>query len=235
MAVPSTIYLVCSDRDGNGKTMLARILVDFLLTSERDPFCFDLSSPAGKLRSYFPGRTVLLDFSKPTGRDKLLSTLMQRPGRDYVIDVPAAQLAEFCEAAEAAGLTTTANAKGSAFAVLYIVDNDEESLQTAVTLEKILNPDLFVPVANRFIGSALPDGVPGPVLFMDKLHSDLYAIISNRHFSLREFMLGEEDMVPSRFRATLKAFLQRLVAAMSSFEVAPRPEPARSQNHGNGV
>lgn len=235
MAAPPTIYLVCSDRDGNGKTLLARILIDFLLANDRDPFCFDLGAPRGKLRGYFPGRTALVDFARPEGRDKLLSTLLDRPGRDYVIDVPAAQLAELCEAAKDAGLTATVHAKGSAIAVLYIVDNDEASLETAVTLEQILSPDLFVPVANRFIGSALPEGVPGPVLLMDKLHPDLESIIANRHFSLLAFLLGDEESVPSRFRATLRAFLQRLVAAMNGFEAALAPETVLRTDHGNGV
>ncbi len=235
MAAPQTIYLVCSDRDGNGKTLLARILVDFLLAGERDPFCFDLGAPAGKLRNYFPGRTALVDFTQPAGQEKLLSTLLERPGRDYVIDIPAAQLAEFCEVANAAGLTARARDKGSAITVLYVVDNDEASLETALALEQILTPELFVPVANRVVGSALPEGVPGPVLFMDKLHPDLESIISHRHFSLRAFMLGNEDGVPSRFRATLKAFLQRLIAVMNGFENALPPEPSRGQDHGNGV
>lgn len=235
MAAPPTIYLVCSDRDGNGKTLLARVLVDFLLVEERDPFCFDLGPPPGKLRGYFPGRTALVDFTGAAGREKVLTTLTDRPGRDYVIDIPAAQLAEFCEVASTAGLTAKAHGKGSAIAVLYIVDRDDSSLKTAVALEQILNPDLFVPVANRLIGSALPEGVPGPVLVMEKIHQDLQPIISNRHFSLRQFMLGDEEGVPSRFRSNLKAFLQRLASGMNGFEASLRFEPAREPNRKKGV
>lgn len=235
MAAPPTIYLVCSDRDGNGKTLLARVLVDFLLIDERDPFCFDLATPAGKLRGYFPGRTALVDFTQQAGREKVLNILTTRPGRDYVIDIPAGQLAEFCEAANAAGLTAAVHAKGVAVAVLYIVDRDEASLKTAVTLEQILNPDLFVPVANRFIGSALPDGVPGPVLVMDKIHQELQPVIGNRHFSLRAFMLGNEEGVPARLRANLKAFLQRLVSGMSGFEAVLRFETGHAKDQNKGV
>ncbi len=231
MAPPPTVYLVCSDQDGNGKTLLARALVDFLLASDRDPFCFDLGAPTGKLRGYFPGRTALIDFTQPEARDKVLSTLTGRPGRDYVIDIPAPHLAEFCEMASAAGLTAAVHQKGTAVAVLYVVDRDAASLKTAVALEQILNPDLFVPVANRFTGSALPEGVPGPVLVMEKIHQDLVPIISDRRFSLRTFMLGEEDSVPSRFRANLKAFLQRLLSGMSGLEAGLRLDPARATNH----
>lgn len=235
MAAPPTIYLVCSDRDGNGKTLLARVLVDFLLIDERDPFCFDLGPPPGKLRGYFPGRTALVDFTQEAGREKVLGTLTGRPGRDYVVDIPAGQLAEFCAAANTAGLAAAVHGKGGAIAVLYIVDREEDSLKTAVALEQILNPDLFVPVANRLIGSALPEGVPGPVLVMDKIHQDLQPVISSRRFSLREFMLGNEEGVPARLRTNLKSFLQRLVSGMSGFEAVLRFETARAPDAKNGV
>lgn len=235
MAAPPTIYLVCSDRDGNGKTLLARVLVDALLSGGRDPFCFDLGPQAGKLRSYFPGRTALVDFNQPDQREKALKILTERHGRDYVIDAAAEQLAEFCDAVEKIGLVTKAHAKGSALAVLYIVDRDEASLNTAVALERVLNPDLFVPVSNRFIGSALPDGVPGPVLVMDKLHHELVPIITSRRFSLRDFMHGGEDSVPARFRANLQAFLQRLMSGMSGFEDVLKFETPHTPSAGKRV
>lgn len=235
MPLPPTIYLVCSDCDGNGKTLLARVLVDFLLIEERDPFCFDLGGPGGKLRAYFPGRTALVDFSQPAGREKVLSTLKEQAGRNYVIDIAAAQLADFCEAAEAAGLTARAHGNGSSIAVLYIVDSDEASLKTAVSLEQILNPDLFVPVANRFIGSALPEGVPGPVLVMDKLNQELVSLISNRRFSLRSYILGDEQGLPARFETNLKAFLQRLISGMSGLEPVLNVETAGEADRKKGV
>lgn len=235
MAAPPTVFIVCSDRDGNGKTLLARVLTDYLLMEERDPFCFDLAAPTGGLRKFFPGRTAVVDFTQDAGRDKVFTTLIDRPGRDYVIDVPAVQLAELCEAARKAGLSEAAHSKGFRVAVLYIVDRDDASLQTAVSLEQILDPDLFVPVANRFIGSALPEGVPGPVLVMEKLHAELQSVIAHKHFSLREFMISDDESLPARMRSNLKTFLQRLVAGMAYFEPALRVDAARNVAFKKGV
>ena len=220
MPAPPTIYIVCSDRGRNGKTLLARILVDHLLIEERDPFCFDLGAPEGALRAYFPGRTALVDIADEKGRAKLFDILLARSGRDYVIDVPGAQLARFCEAAGDADFAEKARGKGYRVCMLYIVDREPESLKTAVAVEEMLQPDLLVPVVNRFVGTSLPDGVPGPVISMDKIDGELHSVVSNRRFSLRSFLLGDDSAVPVRLRAQLKNFLHGVLGGLRNLEPA---------------
>lgn len=220
MAAPPTLFIVCSDHPHNGKTLLARVLVDYLLAEEHDPFCFDLAFPEGGLRAYFPGRTALVDFTTPEGREKVFGTLLARAGRDYVIDVPAQHLAEFCEAAAAIALTEKAQGRGFRIVVLYIVDREEKSLSTAMAVDDILQPDVLVPVANRLLGSALPDGVPGPVLRMEALDPEVRAIVANRRFSLRLFMLGEEADLAPRHKVSLNRFLLGLMKGFRSLEAA---------------
>lgn len=220
MASPPLIALVCSDRHRNGKTLLARVLVDFLLLEGRDPFVLDLDHAEGTLRAFFPGRTALVDFAHVSGQIKVFDTILAAPGRDYVIDLPSEQLAKFCEAMGDLQFRAAAHEAGFRLAVIYIIDEAEDSLKTAAAVEEILVPDLFVPTANRFVGSALPDGVPGPVLTMEKIDADLHAIITNRRFSFRSFLLGDESGVPLRLRPNLKTFLHGLLAGFREFEPA---------------
>ena len=123
-----------------------------------------------------------------------------------------------------------AHEAGFRIAVLFVIDAGEDSLKTAAAVEDILLPDIFVPVANRFVGSALPDGVPGPVLTMEKLDPDLHAITSNRRFSFRTFLMGEESGVPLRLRSNLKNVLQGLMAGMREFEPALSLQTLREQD-----
>lgn len=220
MALPPLICTVCSDRHRNGKTLLARTLVDYLLLEERDPYCLDLSAPTGALRAFFPGRTALVNLSQMTGQMKVFDTILAGPGRDYIIDVPSERLAKFCEAVTDLDFRDAAAAKGFRTVVIFIVDAGEESLKTAAGVEDILEPDLFVPVRNRFIGSALPDGVPGVTLSMEALPADLIPIISSRRFSFRNFILGDEANVPFRLRASLKSFLATLMDGFRDIEPA---------------
>jgi hypothetical protein len=220
MAAPPMVFIICSDQARNGKTLLARVLVDFLLLDGHDPFCFDLDHPEAALRPYFPGRTALVDFSAPEGQAKVFDTILARAGRDYVIDLPAQHLAPFCEAAASNSFPARAHEKDFRTAILYVVDREEKSLKTAVAVEEVLMPDIFVPVANRFVGSVLPAGVPGPVLIMERMEADLHAVVANRRLSLRVFMQGDESAVPVKHRTSLKNFLHGLVSGMREFEPA---------------
>lgn len=218
MPAAPTIFIICSDRSRNGKTLLSRVLTDHLLIEERDPFCFDLSAPEGALRAYFPGRTALIDFEQEKGRAKVFETMLARQGRDYVVDVPSTYLALFCEAAEGLGFPGAAEARGFRICVLYIIDRDDSSLKTAIAVEEMLQPDLMVPVTNRFVGSALPKGVPGPVLAMEKVDGELHPIVAHRRFSLRAFLLGDVEGVPVRLRANLQNFLHGLLGGLRDLE-----------------
>ena len=220
MPAPPTIYIVCSDHARNGKTLLARVLTDYLLIEERDPFCFDLGAPEGALRAYFPGRTALIDMNDESSRTKLFDILLSRSGRDYVIDVPSAQLALFSDAAAALPLHEAARSRGSRLCVLFVVDRDPASLKSAVALEELLDPELLVPVVNRFVGTSLPSGVPGPVISIDKIESELRALISNRRFSFRSFLLGDEAAVPARLRTALKNVLHGMCDGFRNLEPA---------------
>ena len=220
MPAPPTIYIICSDRGRNGKTLLARILVDHLLIAERDPFCFDLSAPEGALRAYFPGRTALIDMADETSRARLFDLLLARAGRDYVIDVPSAQLARFCDAAGAIPLHEAAREKGFRLCVLFVVDRDPASLKTAVAIEDLLQPDLLAPVVNHFVGTSLPQGVPGPVIGIDRIEGELRVIVSHRRFSLRSFLLGDETEVPPRLRPQLKNVLHGVMDGLRNLEPA---------------
>ena len=219
MAPQPIVYVVCSDRHRNGKTLLARVLVDFLLLDGGDPFVIDASAPEGHLRNVFPGRTALVDFENIRGRMTLFDTIVGSPGRDYVIDLPAGQTQAFCEASSELGFVNEARAHGFAVVVLFVVDKDAGSLAAAKAVADVLKPDLFVPVRNAHVGSAYRSSPRDLVIDMPVLHREVSAIIEDKRFSFRTFMLGEESSVPRDFRSEFKNFLHRLTASFR--EIGP--------------
>ena len=52
MAYTPTVYITASDQHRNGKTLLARLLADYLLLDGRDPFMIDTDAPDGPLRNF---------------------------------------------------------------------------------------------------------------------------------------------------------------------------------------
>jgi hypothetical protein len=215
LATRPVVYIVCSDQHRNGKTLLARALVDYLMLDGHDPFVIDADFPHGSLRSFFPGRTSVVDFETIRGQMTLFDTILGSPGRDYVVDLPATQTTRFCKAATDLGFFTEARRSGFAVVILFIVDKTAESLASAAEVEKMTKLDLLIPVRNAFVGSALPAKYDGLTVTMPALDPKCLALIANKRFSFREFLLGDEAAVPEPLRRSLKSFLYVVMSAFN--------------------
>ncbi|MGH6854123.1 MAG: hypothetical protein ACREDX_01345 [Aestuariivirga sp.] len=214
MATPPAVYIVCSDRHRNGKTLLARVLVDYLMFDGHDPFVIDAGFPDGPLRNYFPGRTVLVDFETIPGQMKLFDTILGSPGRDYVIDLPSAQTENFFKASGELEFIGEARRHGFKIVVLFVVDQALESLKTARILEARVQPDLMVLVRNNFVGSALVDTGRGIVIDMPSLDPGIALIAGARRFSFRGFLLEDEQGLAGSQAARLKTFLYKIMTGL---------------------
>ena len=82
MAEKPTIHIVASDANRNGKTLLARLITDYLLLDKRDPFLIDTDAPEGTLRHFVLGSTLLANSEKTPAPMKECDTVMGSPVRD---------------------------------------------------------------------------------------------------------------------------------------------------------
>jgi len=219
MALEPSVYIVCSDQHRNGKTLLARVLVDYLMIEGRDPFVIDAGYPEGLLRSHFPGRTALVNFSTVRGQMKVFDTILGSPGRDYVIDLTADETQRFFEVTKELGFFPEARRSGFRLAILFVIDQDQASLETATKIDEAMKPDLLVPVRNLAVGSALPESFDGLSITMPLLPTELAGIIAGKRFSFRNFLLGDEGGVPLKLRQILKNFLQEIASSLR--EIGP--------------
>ena len=220
MADKPTIYIVCSDRHRNGKTLLARVLVDYLMLEKRDPFVIDAGYPEGPLRSAFPGRTALVDFSQIQGQMKLFDTIMGSPGRDYVIDLPAPQTENFYATYRHLDFNIESAQAGFQIVVFFIVDKDYSSLKFSEDIQRQVAPVLFIPVRNLQIGSALVPRSDTLSIDIPELDREVMSIIEARHFSLRNFILGDEGNMPAPLSRKLKIFVLEMMTALRDIEPA---------------
>ena len=220
MAAAPKIYIICSDRHRNGKTLLARVLVDYLMLEGKDPFVIDAGFPEGPLRTSFPGRTALVDFAQVQGQMKLFDTIMGSPGRDYVIDLPAPQTEKFFAAFRQLDFYNEASRAGFQLVVLFIVDKDLSSLKSADGIHQLVSPAMFIPVRNAFVGSALAHHENALTIDMPILDREVMNLIEVKRFSLRNFILGEEANMPAQFSRKLKIFLLEMMTALRDIEPA---------------
>jgi hypothetical protein len=84
------VIVVCSDRTRTGKSLLARLFVDYLLLAWRDPFLFDTAAAPGDAVRFFPERAMLVDLSRTSGQMALFDTILNSAPRDIVIDLSTA-------------------------------------------------------------------------------------------------------------------------------------------------
>jgi hypothetical protein len=216
VTISSTIYIVCSDRHRNGKTLLARILVDYLMLEGRDPFVIDAGFPEGQLRSSFPGRTALVDIGTVPGQMKLFDTIIGAHGRDYVIDLPSPELENFCRTQTKLGFIPEAVRVGYRCVVLFIVDKFHTSLAAADDVSLALAPAQLVHVHNAFVGRPfriVSDQKGHEIPVMDH---ETVAVLDNRRFSIRAFLLGEDMGLAPETEVKLRQFLASMVSMIDA-------------------
>jgi hypothetical protein len=216
MATQPTIYIIASDQHRNGKTLLARLLVDYLMLDGRDPFVIDTDAPDGPLRNFFPGRTALADFAAITGQMKVFDTILAAPGRDYIIDLPARHTDNFFAAERDLSFFTECQKIEFRIFLFFVVDYSLLSEKAAKTLQHYPNIDLFVPVRNQLVRSAWPED--DGALTLPYLPAPIANAINNKRFSFRSFVQGDsqglsEDMVP-----VLQNFLYETLNNLSNLE-----------------
>ena len=216
MASAPTVYIVASDQSRNGKTLLARLLADYLLLDGKDPFLIDTDAPEGPLRHFFPGRTALADFEKIQGRMKAFDTIISAPGRDYVVDLPQRHMLEFFIAVRELDFFAAAKAAGFRVIVFFIVDRATSSLRAAKDVYGEKGIDLFVAVKNEYVGSAWPPGEGA--LVIPVLPRDVALTISEKRFSLRNFVLGDDQGLENDQRLALNSFMFAVLGSLNSLD-----------------
>jgi hypothetical protein len=218
MAQTPTVYIVASDQHRNGKTLLSRIIADYLLLDGRDPFLIDTDAPDGPLRAYFPGRTALADFAAITGQMKVFDTILASPGRDYIIDLPVRHMENFMAAERDLSFFRECHAQGFRVFLFFVVDNSFTSQKFARSLQHHPGLDLFVPVRNLMVRStwAEEDGA----LTLPFLSAPVASAIGNRRFSLRSFVQGDVQGLDQAQASALQSFLYEVLGNLTNLEPA---------------
>ena len=208
MAGGTSIHIICSDRARNGKTLLARLLMDWLRMSGEHPFAIDLDAPAAPLAARYPDAAMKADFGRITGRVALFDTIMNDPSRDYVLDVPARDLEDVLKEAEKIGFFAEARKAGLETVFLFMVDRSIGSIRRARDLAEELSACQLFPARNEAIGDLLDDEEAAD-LYLDlylkgevalpKLSPGGMAAAEAPGFNFRDFALGRIE-APSSFQ-----------------------------------
>src|SRR6201986_2028180 len=123
--MPATpVYIICSPRPQVGKTLMARLLSEFLLLKNGHVTSFDINLKEPSLLDYLPDVTETADVIDTYGKMQLMDRVIVDDGLAKVIDLGYHAFDEFFKMTDQIGLLKEAARRNVAPVVLFLADRD---------------------------------------------------------------------------------------------------------------
>jgi hypothetical protein len=118
------VYIICSPRPLVGKTLIARLLSEFLLLKNGTVTAFDINLKEPSLLEYLPRITETADVIDTYGKMQLMDRLIVNDGEAKVIDLGFHAFDEFFKMTDEIGFIKEAARRGVAPVILFVADTD---------------------------------------------------------------------------------------------------------------
>ena len=189
------VYIICSPRPIVGKTLLARLLTEFLLLQRGDVVAFDVNLKEPSLLDYLPKQTETAEVDDTFGKMALMDRLIVNDDVAKVIDLGYHAFDEFFRMTAEIGFMKEAARRRVAPVILFVADTDRASAQGYAMLQQQIPPTALVVVDNEFIvrGELPPAMARGRVIGIGALPVFLKTYISRLNFSFTDYLRNEKD------------------------------------------
>src|SRR6201988_2609751 len=165
--MPATpVYIICSPRPQVGKTLLARLLSEFLLLKNGNLTAFDVNLKDPSLLDYLPRITETADIIDTYGKMQLMDRVIVDDGLTKGIDLGFHAFDEFFKMTDEIGLLKEAARRHVAPMILFVADTDRVSARAHDILRQQIPRMNLITVDNEFvIRGELPGAMEGGRLF----------------------------------------------------------------------
>ncbi|MGP8123587.1 MAG: hypothetical protein ACLP8B_24080 [Xanthobacteraceae bacterium] len=189
------VYIVCSPRPLVGKTLLSRLLVEYLLLQRRGAVGFDISVKEPSLIDFLPDVTEPADVMDTQGKMQLMDRLIVNDGVGKVVDLGFHAYDEFFRMIGEIGYMKEADRRGVDPIVMYIADSDRMSGATFAKLKRAFADYAIIPVDNeQVLHGEPPASYAGlKTLRIRALPPFLKTYIDRRSFSFTQFLRQDND------------------------------------------
>jgi hypothetical protein len=194
--MPNTpVYIICSPRPLVGKTLIARLLSEFLLLKRGTVAAFDINLKEPSLLEYLPDITETAEVDDTFGKMALMDRLIVNDGIAKVIDLGFHAFDEFFKMSEEIGFMKEAARRGVSPVILFVADTDRASARGYAMLQQQIPPTALVVVDNEFVvrGELPPEMARGRVIGIAALPVFLKTYIDRLTFSFTEYIRNEKD------------------------------------------
>jgi hypothetical protein len=189
------VFIICSPRPLVGKTLIARLLTEFLLLKHGTVVAFDINLKEPSLLEFLPKVTETADVIDTFGKMQLMDRLIVNDGIGKVIDLGFHAFDEFFKMTGEIGFMKEAMRRGVSPLILFVADTDRASARAFPMLQQQIPPTALVTVDNEHIvrGELPPAFARGRVLRIAALPVFLKTYIDRLTFSFTGYLRNEKD------------------------------------------
>jgi hypothetical protein len=189
------VYIICSPRPLVGKTLLARLLTEYLQLKYNVVTAFDINLKEPTLLDYLPKLTETAEVDDTFGKMQLMDRLIVNDGVHKVIDLGYHAFDEFYTMTGEIGFMKEAARRGIVPVILFVADTDRASARGHATLEAQIPAYALVTIDNEYVvrGEMPPAFARGRVLRIAALPTFLKTYIDRLNFSFTGYLRAEKD------------------------------------------
>src|SRR5258707_620591 len=189
------VYIICSPRPLVGKTLIARLLSEFLLLKNGTVTAFDINLKEPSLLDYLPKVTETADVIDTFGKMQLMDRLIVNDGMAKVIDLGFHAFDEFFKMTEEIGFMKEAARRGVAPVILFMADTDRISARGYPMLQQQIPANALVTIDNEHVvrGELPPAMGRSRVLRIPALPVFQKTYIDRLTFSFTGYLRNEKD------------------------------------------
>jgi hypothetical protein len=189
------VYIICSPRPQVGKTLLARLLCEFLLLKNGSVVSFDINLKEPSLLEYLPRVTETADVIDTYGKMQLMDRVIVDDGLSKVIDLGFHAFDEFFKMSNEIGFMKEAARRNVAPIILFVADIDRTSGRSHEMLREQIPATNLIVMDNEFVmrGELPPSMERGRILRMTALPTFLKTYIDRLTFSFTGYLRQEKD------------------------------------------
>jgi len=193
--MPATpVYIVCSPRPQVGKTLVARLLSEFLLLKNGEVVSFDINLKEPSLLEYLPDITETAEIDDTFGKMRLMDRIIIDDNVAKVIDLGFHAFDEFFKMSEEIGFMKEAARRNIAPVILFVGDTDRVSARSHQMLQREIPPKNLIVVDNEYVvRGELPEAFNGRVIRLTALPTFLKTYIDRLTFSFTDYLRREHD------------------------------------------
>jgi hypothetical protein len=189
------VYIICSPRPLVGKTLMARLLSEFLLLKNGTVVSFDVNLKEPSLLDYLPKTTETADVIDTYGKMQLMDRLIVDDGVAKVIDLGFHAFDEFFKMSDEIGFLKEAARRRVAPIILFVADTDRVSVRGYETLRQQIPRGSLVAIDNEHVvrGELPAEMAHGRLLRIHALPPFLKTYIDRLNFSFTDYLRHEKD------------------------------------------